>query len=103
MLIEGKTNGKDTIDTSQRNIVNLFHAILKAVNNKELEIKLWDRSQTWRLRYKGYHLLVFSGTGPHNSEWITWDKKPIEQPQLEKVLRFEIDPYKLEEKELPNI
>lgn len=43
-------------------------------------------------RCYGVHLLQFSGTGPHNSESILWDGKPINEDTLTGLMALEIDP-----------
>jgi hypothetical protein len=44
------------------------------------------------LKAMGVHVLTFSGLGPDDSSWITWDRKQIDQDTLTKLLRFDLDP-----------
>ena len=45
------------------------------------------------LRTYGVHVLTFSGLGPDDSEWITWDTtKPIDKEILTSILSFDLDP-----------
>lgn len=43
----------------------------------------------------GKHLLRLSGLTPDDSEWMTWDAKPINASQLVKLLRFDLLPDSL--------
>jgi hypothetical protein len=40
----------------------------------------------------GYFTLVFSETGPQDSEWIEWNGKRIDTDTLKQIVGFEIDP-----------
>jgi hypothetical protein len=44
----------------------------------------------------GIHVLRFSGAGPEDSDWMTWDGHQIGPEHLVKLLRFEIHPDSLQ-------
>ncbi len=52
------------------------------------------------LYYFGYHLLVFSGEGPDDSEVIRWDGTAITKQVLVRLLRFELNPLTLQPLEI---
>ncbi len=88
MLIEVKTFGKD-VPTAQADTYHLIDQILRRKDRKYFRRpsgeKRWVR--TW-----GVHYIIMSGDAPDTSEWITWDRKPIDVTTLEELLRFERNP-----------
>lgn len=54
------------------------------------------------LRAYGIHVLTFSGLGPNDSEWMAWDRKPIDIKTLTQLLRFDLDPDTLSPLDLRN-
>lgn len=92
-MLEVKTHGQRNITSaSQLSIINLLQAIGDFAHNQVVNLKLWGRLGDRRLKWLGFHVLTLSETTPDDSEWMLWDKFPIDRDCLVKVLRFENDP-----------
>lgn len=106
MFIEVKSFGAD-VSMSQRDTFSLLSQVLRNRRTNKHQAKkgrhanehtpvtkcyshLLNKDVT--LRLFGGHLLQMSGEDPPTSEWLKWDKKPIDLDQLKSLLRFEIDP-----------
>jgi SAM-dependent methyltransferase len=61
------------------------------INHPAYSVILGQDVTAW---FFGGYLLQFSGTGPHDSEWIKWGPKrrEITEEQLAALLRFDLDP-----------
>ncbi|NVM24114.1 MAG: hypothetical protein HWN68_20340 [Desulfobacterales bacterium] len=97
MLLEVKSHGKREIDEHEENIYNVCDSVFRlASRSKAVSMRLWSRDEQRKIRYMGWHLLVLSKTRPDNSQWMLWDKRYyINEGQLVRILRFELDPYTL--------
>lgn len=110
MFVEVKTCGA-VLDLAQQDTFSLLSQVLRnrrpnrhhskrgrhAENHVPLA-EVWShfRRGMVRLRMFGVHLLRLSGQCPLTSEWMEWDSKRISLDQLIALLRFELDPDKLE-------
>lgn len=52
-----------------------------------------------KLFYHGFHCVRFDGTYPGDSKQIVWDRRPIREPTLVKLLRFELHAHTLRPRE----
>jgi hypothetical protein len=106
MLVEIKTHGR-VIESAQRDLLLLVNQLLRTVPWKEQRavgrflvghqqnvrrVYAFIAGRTVQVHCYGVHKLRLSGSTPPDSEWITWDDKPIDADQLAKVLRFDLSP-----------
>lgn len=106
MLIEIKTHGRN-LDDSQRDLLHMVNQLLRTMPWKEQRHNgkfVPGHVQNYRDVYSfiarrrvqilcyGVHKLIVSGSTPADSEWMTWDDKPITSNQLWKLLRFGLSP-----------
>lgn len=106
MLIEIKTHGKD-LETPQRDLLHTVNQLLRTKPWKERRDNgrfVPGHSQNQRSVYSvmagkvvqvlcyGVHKWILSGTVVSDSEWMTWDDKPIDDDQLIQLLRFDLSP-----------
>jgi hypothetical protein len=102
MLVEIKTMGADLTpaQTDTLHIINQFLRNRRQTPTKELRFQAGNFVNAYstmngrrvQVRAYGMHVLRFSGLGPQDSEWITWDRSEIDVDTLTKVLRFDLDP-----------
>lgn len=105
MLIEVKEFGADISETQQ----DTLHIINQVLRNRRQINEYWSECSIRKahsLRNKravdiwsfGVHVLRVPGDGTF-MQWhrMTWDKHQIGHEQLERILRFELDPDTLEE------
>lgn len=111
MLTEVKIHGAEPSE-SQNDTFSIINQLLR--NRQDTPTKKSRRqlpgsgvtvfsplNNRWvKIRSFGVHLLTFSGTGPLDSTQILWDKKSIDIPTLEDLLRFERDPDSLQPMDL---
>lgn len=110
MFIEAKTNGA-VLDESQRDSFSMLSQIMRNrksniyserkglhASNHTPPCKVISHllQKEISLRLFGGHLWTLSGNDPNDSEWMTWDYKPVTVDQIISVLRFEIDPDNLD-------
>jgi hypothetical protein len=62
------------------------------VGTAPLEVFSFMIGRKIRLRTYGVHLLTFSGSGPEDSNFITWNRTRITKQTLTKLLKFDLDP-----------
>ena len=113
MLVEIKTMGA-ALTTAQKDTLHLVNQIMrnrKQTPTKELKFQLGNTiAKTYSImagkevlvRLYGMHALTFSGLGPNDSEWITWDKYDVDIETLTSILRFDLDPDTLKPIDLRN-
>ncbi|WUI02082.1 hypothetical protein OHR68_09830 [Spirillospora sp. NBC_00431] len=109
MLVEIKTHGRG-LDSAQRDLLLLVNELLRTVPWREQrvvgrfvaghrqnvrKVHAFIAGRTVQVHCYGVHKLRLSGTTPDDSEWITWDDKPIDAAQLSGVLRFDLSPDSL--------
>lgn len=109
MKIEVKTNGAE-VHSEQRDTITLVDNLLRTKPWKEHRIggqlvpghpqnvrNVFSRIAGRNIRAicHGVHILRMSGESPGVSDWITWDERPINATQLEKLFRYELDPDSL--------
>jgi len=99
MLIEEKRFGATQTDAQCDTLLQLDQALRSKQNRHNgaypgVPVKtLWG--DTVRLKYYGLHCLTFSHSGPLDSTAIWWDKTEITVEMLIKILRFELNPRTL--------
>jgi hypothetical protein len=99
MDIEVKEFGSYPND-SQRDLLAMKHQLMSARGKNmhgattQISRKIYSmmNGRKVSVRYLGLHLLVFEKTSPCDSVWIHWDKKPITEDQLLRLLAFDLDP-----------
>jgi len=104
MMVEIKTMGA-SLTPAQKDTLHIINQITrnrKQTPTKELKWQSGDcnvskvlsvvSNKEVYLRAYGAHVLTFSGLGPSDSEWMTWDKKNIGKDDLTALLRFDYDP-----------
>lgn len=91
MLIEVKTFGRQ-VPPAQEDTYHLIDQILRRKDRKHY--KRADGQKRW-VRSWGVHYICLSGETPDDSDWITWDGKPVDVQSLEELLRFERHPDSL--------
>lgn len=106
MFIEVKTNGANMTE-SQRDTLYTLNQVLRNrkpnINGDRDKYNAKDhvplascysaiKKSKVSLRLFGGHLLRFDGNGPDDSATIVWNKMPINENQLCRLLRFELDP-----------
>lgn len=106
MFVEVKTNGAD-MSPQQRDTQGLVYQFLNnrrqnihkskplQVDGRPRNAKSLMTGLMVDVRSFGVHLLQFEKTGPHDSEWIKWDRVDISEHQLVGLLRFDLDPDSL--------
>lgn len=107
MIVEIKTHGAD-LDDAQHDSFLLLSQLIdneRRTPNKEKIMKRLDHVvhrvfSSWLgkdvyTRLYGVHLLQFSKTNPEDSKSILWDRREISKNQLEKLLKFELNPKTL--------
>lgn len=92
MLIEEKRFGKEP-SFAQADTLLILDQCLQRGNGRAEVVNA--RGEPVLTRYYGLHTLQFSGSGPMDSERILWDRKPIDLPTLEGLIRFDIHPQSL--------
>jgi hypothetical protein len=114
MLVEIKTQGmamtpaqKDTL-----HVVNQLMRNRRQTPTKELvhqagssvvDVHSTMAGKRVKVRAYGMHVLTFSGLGPDDSDWITWDTRhTIDAGTLTAILRFDLDPDTLKPLDLRN-
>jgi hypothetical protein len=106
MLVEIKTNGRD-LDDSQRDLLHIVNQLLRTtpwkdqresgrfpVGHRQNVRNVYSSIARRRIQLLcyGVHKWRLSGSAPEDSEWMTWDDKPIETDQLVKLFRFDLSP-----------
>lgn len=103
MLVEVKVLGANLTD-AQRDTLHIINQVTRnrrATPTKPLRYQAGNSPQKVHsviygsealLKAWGVHVLRFSGLGPQDSEWISWDNKPIDRETLVGLLRFDLDP-----------
>lgn len=109
MLVEIKTHAGD-LNQPQRDLLHIVNQLIRTKPWKEQRADgrfVAGHDQNVRLIYSviagkktpiycyGVHKLRISGATPDQSEWMTWDDRPIGWDQLPAVLRFDVDPDSL--------
>ncbi len=109
MLVEIKTTGRD-LDTHQRDLLHIVNQLLRTNPWKEQRdsgrfipghqqnariVYSVIAGQRIRIQCYGVHKLRLSGPTPDQSDWITWDDRPIEPVQLSQLLRYDLHPDSL--------
>lgn len=107
MLVE--INARD-LDKSQRDLLHIVNQLLRTKPWKEQRDRgrfVAGHEQNARIVYSviagrrvqiecyGVHKLRLSGATPDDSDWITWDDRPVDSAQLIKLLRYDLDPDSL--------
>lgn len=99
MLVEVKERGADP-DEAQTDLLKMVHRLCTR-RGKNMHgastctpIKVFSdfHKREVQVRFYGYHLLQFEKTGPLDSQWIKWDRKPIDIQTLEEIILFERHP-----------
>jgi hypothetical protein len=72
--------------------VNMHRSPRKQMGGQLRKVYSHAKKKEVKLFLFGGHLLQISGTDPENSIRMLWDRKPITQGDLLKILRFEVDP-----------
>lgn len=112
MDIEIKTMGAD-VSPAQRDTLHIRNQLMRnrrQTPTKGLFFQAGNANEVFSVmngrkiivRCYGVHLLRFSGLGPDDSEWISWDQKTITVDQLTGLLRFDLDPDTLTPIDLRN-
>lgn len=109
MLIEIKTNARD-LDEPQRDLLHIVNQLLRTnpwkeqrdngqfVNGHQQNVRLVYSSMARRkvqVQCYGVHKLRLAGHVPNESDWITWDDKPVTAAQLMELLRYDLHPDSL--------
>jgi len=109
MFVEVKTHGGELKPAQQDTFSMLAQVLRNRRRNKHSNkkgrhagshvplAKVFSRmlKRDVAIRMFGGHLLCLSGNDPTDSEWMTWDEKPIDTWLLIDVLRFDADPDRL--------
>lgn len=109
MLVEVKTNGAK-VNAAQRDMLVIVNDLLRTVAWKDHradgKFELGHR-QNARLVYSviagkkiqllcyGVHRLTLPGATPDDSDWFQWDFNTLPIGELEKILRFDVNPDSL--------
>jgi hypothetical protein len=92
MLLEEKRYGRDRpeaqLDTQMK-----LDQLLREVDGRQVRD---TRDRTVTMRYFGFHVVTFSGSGPADSDVIRWNDHVVTLGQLEQLLCFELDPRTLQ-------
>jgi hypothetical protein len=103
MLVEVKTCGAD-LSMAQRDTLLMVNQIMRnrrqtptkekryEAGDSILRVRSAMMSRDVNAKVFGVHKLRFSGLGPDDSDWISWDDKMIDEPTLSQILRFDLDP-----------
>lgn len=104
MFIEIKSFGKQLEDW-QRDTMAIVNQFLRnrrttPFRRRALQINGCEPNRVWSTKNKryvnvkafGFHLLSLSGSTPDDSRVMIWDKRPIDKPKLNQILRFDLDP-----------
>jgi hypothetical protein len=92
MLTEWKTFGR-TAPFAQADTLHLIDQILRRRGDRRPYYTIKGK-RMW-VRCWGVHHVTLSGSRPDDSDWMTWDSKPVKVDALEELLRFDRDPYTL--------
>jgi len=113
MLVEIKTQGMP-LSQAQRDTLHLVNQIMRNRRQTPTKDCIYQAGQSViraystmqgknvMLRAYGMHVLTFSGLGPGDSEWLTWDHHVIDMAQLTGLLKFDLDPDTLNPLDLRN-
>jgi hypothetical protein len=71
---------------------NSNQVVRKKLSNGPLYVHSMVSGKKVRVKCFGVYQLVFSGSGPDDSETIKWNKKSIDTDTLTRLLNFDIDP-----------
>lgn len=111
MLVEVKTCGAD-LSAAQRDTLMIVNQITRNRRETPTKARRFEAGTGVLKAYSamlgrevfvkafGVHKLRFSGLGPEDSEFISWDDKAIEPDTLTKLLRFDLDPDSLRDLDL---
>jgi hypothetical protein len=111
MMVEIKTLGKE-LSPAQRDTLSLANQVMRnrrqtptkelryQAGHAPLKARSYLAGRDVQVRLFGIHVLTFSGLGPSDSTWMTWDRKQINEEQLTRILRFDLDPDTLAPLEL---
>jgi len=111
MMVEIKTLGGQ-LSEAQRDTLHLANQVMRnrrQTPTKELKHQAGSAplmahsylaGRTVQVRLFGIHVLRFSGLGPDDSAWMMWDRTQIDEDELTKILRFDLDPDTLRPLEL---
>lgn len=109
MLVEIKTHGRD-LNSAQRDLLHMVNQLLRTNPWKEQRdggrftlghpqnvriVSSVIAGKHVRVQCYGVHKLRISGATPDQSEWLTWDDKPIGFDQLPALLRYDLHPDSL--------
>lgn len=109
MKIEVKTHGA-MVGTAQMDTINAVDNLLRTKPWKEHRVsgrlvpghpqntrKVFSRmaGQDVRIICHGVHILRMSAETPGSSEWLKWDEREISVSELERIMRYELDPDSL--------
>jgi hypothetical protein len=103
MLVEVKTH-ESNLSKAQRDTLFIVNQIMRNRRQTPTKDKKYEAGDSILKAYSvmlgrkvnvkvfGVHKLVFSGLGPDDSKWISWDDQMIDEPTLARILRFDLDP-----------
>jgi hypothetical protein len=93
MFLEVKTR-MAKVDGSQAKTLNIMRQIVQNQGKlgKPMQLSDGHGGPIRQVRCFGGFELRLSSTSPEDSEWMEWNRKRITVEQLEKLLRFDIDP-----------
>lgn len=109
MLVEIKTHARD-LDASQRDMLHVINQLLRTNPWREQRdggkfaaghqqntrlVYSYIAGQRVQIHCYGVHKLRLAGSTPGDSDWITWDDRPITAEQLPAVLRYDLHPDSL--------
>lgn len=113
MLVEVKTMDA-SLSESQRDTLHVVNQIMRnrrktptkdikyQSGNSPIIVYSTMLKRKVNLRAYGMHVLKFSGMGPDDSQYISWDNQSITETQLTSILRFDLDPDTLTPLDLRN-
>lgn len=103
MLVEIKTFGAELSD-AQTDTLHMANQLMRNRTQTPTKDLKWQAGQAPQAVYSamlkrnvemrayGMHVLTFSHLGPDDSEWMRWNRTPIDEQQLIGLLRFDLDP-----------
>lgn len=94
MLMEHKSHAGGA-SFAQADTITAIDQMLKA---SHLTIAKVHRGYV-KMFYHGFHVLRCSANGPNDSDWMEWNGKRISAETLKRLLRFELNPWTLRERE----
>lgn len=110
MFIEVKSMGADLSDAQRDTLQTLNQVFTNRRSNRHkkrrgshadnhtpaAKVKSLITGKTTSLWLLGGHCLRMEAIDPPTSKWLLWDKHEIDHDTLIKLLRFELDPHKLQ-------